>query len=420
MSDSPLLSGPLTGQLWSQVNITMYFAIGTAGMALWDFLVHLEDDFLILFKKASAIPTIAYIISRLSMVGAALMSAVFISKNRFDPFSPHHRTHRTNKKAISTTKCKAINYVMLTFLFISVSSTTLLFFLRLKALYDHNQTVIRIFFCLWLITVGCSVTMFWSGEIAHFPDPVTQDPVCIYSAFNLKRGSFPLDAVLIHDTCVFIAVSCRLYHNSYFEMALANRQNAHSDFNLHLTKTMSKTKEFISGRHLPAFSKALLRNGQIYYLISLCASVVTSLFLYIPFFSIPGMKGTPGIRIMLLVPHATIVNAMACRAFRQVRAGRRWENLVTCSIPAGTLSSQQCGGRSGMMGFDVDVDDHVSIRGDRKKGKLPTCYVHQTVDIHLDETPTSMDQAAFTSGPSRMHRRSTVSELSPPSRTLDL
>ncbi|THU97705.1 hypothetical protein K435DRAFT_662309 [Dendrothele bispora CBS 962.96] len=349
-------------------------------MALWDFLVHLEDDFLILFKKASAIPTIAYIISRF----------VF----PIDPLALYYGYAVVD--AISTTKCKAINYVMLTFLFISVSSTTLLFFLRLKALYDHNQTVIRIFFCLWLITVGCSVMMFWSGEIAHFPDPVTHDPVCIYSTFNLKPGSFPLDAVLVHDTCVFIAVSCRLYPNSYFEMALANRQNTRSDFNLHLTKTMSKTREFISGRHLPAFSKALLRNGQIYYLISLCASVVTSLFLYIPFFSIPGMKGTPGIRIMLIIPHVTIVNAMACRAFRQVRAGRRCENPVTCSTSAGSLNSQRCGGRG------------------------PTCHVHQTVDIHLDGTPTPRDRAAFTSGLSRMHHRSTVSELSPPSRTLNL
>ncbi|THU97701.1 hypothetical protein K435DRAFT_857378 [Dendrothele bispora CBS 962.96] len=371
MSDSPLLLGPLTGQLWNQVKIATYFTVGTAGMALWDFLVHLEDDFLILFKlKTSAIPTIVYIISRLSIVGAVLMGVTFLSKNCFYPFSSiNELTKQTTKKAIPTTKCKAIDDLIVTFLLISVSSTTLLFFLRLKALYEHKQTVIRMFFCLWLVTVGCSVAMFWSGEIAHFSDPVTQDPICTYRTFNSNVGFFSLIAVFVNDTCVFIAVSYRLYLNSYFEMARADRENACSDFTLHLTKTVSKTQEFISGRHLPAFSKALLRNGQVYYLISLCASLVTSLFLYIPFFSIPGMKDIPGMRLMLIIPHATIVNAMACRAFRQLRNGRRWENPVTCSIPVGSLNSQQRGGP----GDDADI---VSIRGDGSKGELPTSYVH--------------------------------------------
>jgi len=166
---------------------------------------------------------------------------------------------------MSTTKCDAINYAMETFLFVSVSSTTLLFYLRLKAIYKHNRAVINLFFVLWVLTTGCTILIFWAGEVDRLFDPVSQDSMCIYSKFNLGLGTPPLNAILAHDTLVFLAVSYRLYFNSYFGLAVSN-SDARSDFSLHLTRTISKTKEFISGRHLPTFSRALLRDGQIYYL----------------------------------------------------------------------------------------------------------------------------------------------------------
>jgi len=115
--------------------------------------------------------------------------------------------------------------------------------------------------------------------------------------------------------------------------------------------------------------------------------------------SIPGMKDTPGLRLMLIIPHATIINAMSCHAFRQIRFGRKREDsLPFINFSLGNVKDLQ-----------TDVDGE-SI--EENKGELPSCYVHRTVDVHVDEAPTSLPNFA-TSG--RIYRRATVSEAIAPS-----
>ena len=57
---------------------------------------------------------------------------------------------------------------------------------------------------------------------------------------------------LIYDTCVFLAVSWRLSRNAYDPYT-------HS----------SGVRILIFGDYLPIFSKSLLQDGQIYYLLAL-------------------------------------------------------------------------------------------------------------------------------------------------------
>jgi len=54
---------------------------------------------------------------------------------------------------------------------------------------------------------------------------------------------------IIHDVLIFLATAWILMQNSYIE---ANVKNS--------------LKIMVLGRHLPAFSKALLRDGQLYFM----------------------------------------------------------------------------------------------------------------------------------------------------------
>ncbi|KAF5354592.1 hypothetical protein D9758_011217 [Tetrapyrgos nigripes] len=309
-------------EFWKQLRMSTYIAVGTAAMALWDLVVNVENDYLILSRKMVTIPTLAYFLCRLSMLGTAIADAVFLT--------------------LSTTKCKEINLTMESFLFISVFSTTLLLYFRLKAIYYHNRTVIIAFFILWVITVGCTALLFRQREVLYIPDPLTHQHVCLYSGFDFTTGILNLNAILVHDTLVFIAVSLELFKNSHLDFDGSTemgtvRASSGTNYSAHITGTILNMKQFFSGQNLPAFSRAFLRNGQIYYLISLLATITTNVIICTPVFSIPGMKNVPGLRIMFFIPHATLISAISCHAFRQVRFGLIHELAEGPILPIRTL-----------------------------------------------------------------------------------
>lgn len=127
---------------------------------------------------------------------------------------------------------------------VAVPSTALLFFFRLRAIYDKNLLVVLFFFVVWLSVVGGSLTLITAVAAENIGPTV----YCVQSGLKSYAASAPITS-LIHDTLVFCAISWRLMMNT------------------HVENNISKlAKGFMSGSSLPQFSRALLQDGQMYYL----------------------------------------------------------------------------------------------------------------------------------------------------------
>ena len=127
---------------------------------------------------------------------------------------------------------------------VSVTFSGLLFFLRLRAIYNHNQIIVVSFLVLWmgLIAASLFVPLGISGG------PIGPTRYCQFTSFS--RSSYAgLIGPLIYDTLVFSAISWRLIRIGSVEMGY--RDTVHTLF---------------SRRGLPAFTAHILVDGQIYYL----------------------------------------------------------------------------------------------------------------------------------------------------------
>ena len=134
--------------------------------------------------------------------------------------------------------------------------TSLLFFFRTRAVFNRNTWVTAFFAGLWLAVLGVSLAF-----IVATLEPVPVNPASNATAMCLRPSINPYAAAttiipLINDTLVFLAITWRLSRNSYKPYTLK-----------------SGIRLLIFGDYLPVFSKALLRDGQAYYLLALLGSM---------------------------------------------------------------------------------------------------------------------------------------------------
>ena len=133
------------------------------------------------------------------------------------------------------------------------TSTAMLFFLRVRALYWDNFAVKGFFTLLWLSVVGGAVTvpvaLSASGRrLVHY---VPGESYCLDTGTYPGYAGLSMIMPAIYDTLVFLAISYRL-----FPSYTINRNVA----------WIERIKLFFTGHDLPGLSKALLQGGQQYYL----------------------------------------------------------------------------------------------------------------------------------------------------------
>lgn len=160
--------------------------------------------------------------------------------------------------------CKVIVGVIETCAVVSVSATSFLFLLRVRAVYMSSRVVTIIFGALWLASVALNVTGNVSLQIgqchSHFNSCVitiklpfiiiVQEPGTGYCIpISAKDYFFPSIAAVVNDTCVFAAISYRL-------SADAGRKRS----------WRSGVLSAFSGKGLHRLSRSLMESGQIYYL----------------------------------------------------------------------------------------------------------------------------------------------------------
>lgn len=164
--------------------------------------------------------------------------------------------------------CQALLYISGCFLILSQASTSLLFFVRVKAVYSNSKIITGFFGLAWFINLGFSVLVplaveggvssnIFSGSQVNrliflylFVKHIGPTNRCITT---VVRAYAPVTIIVntTYDTLVFLTISFKIVSQTLVGETLGARMRC-----------------FLTGRGLPSgsLSKGLLRGGQLYYL----------------------------------------------------------------------------------------------------------------------------------------------------------
>ncbi|KAG6829111.1 hypothetical protein H0H92_005653 [Tricholoma furcatifolium] len=180
-----------------------------------------------------------------------------------------------------------------------------------KLLFKHkigvptmNRFIVAFFAILWLAVLGASITVATVGNAVHL------GPTKYCSATKLKQyaSAAPI-TFAINDTFVFLAISWRLLSNASQSIAVG-------------TKTKVSFGSMLRGKYLPSFSKAMLQDGQVYYLVSVTSNIVVAVLTWAS--TVP-----LSYRLMFTIFNVALTNMMACRVYRNTRFGNLREETVS-------------------------------------------------------------------------------------------
>jgi hypothetical protein len=124
------------------------------------------------------------------------------------------------------------------------SASSLLFFLRVRAVYSGRPLVTWIFGFLWVCVVGAAITVPVGIKAIK-----VGGSLCLVSKVPAYAGAAST-VLMVNDTLVVLAISYRLLTNTH-------RDNA---------GVGERLRAFFSGANLHAYSMAVFRDGQKYYM----------------------------------------------------------------------------------------------------------------------------------------------------------
>ena len=140
-----------------------------------------------------------------------------------------------------------------------IASTSLLFFIRTRAIFKSNRWIIAFFAGFWLAVLGGCLAFIIDIFQKHWQVQLpSNSTICHTSRVNPYIAATSI-ILLVNDTLVFIAITWRLSQNS---------------FDTYTFRT--GVRILIFGDYLPVFSKVMLHDGQAYYLLvfsNLCLMV---------------------------------------------------------------------------------------------------------------------------------------------------
>jgi len=187
--------------------------------------------------------------------------------------------------------CRAITEFAAVVNIVTVPAISLLFLLRVIAIYLHHRIVIAFFGICWLgLLVSCvidSATMF--SNFLHLPETKN----CSLTGRSTDAWAYTASAIF--DTLIFLAISWRLASTSVIGSSWRDR-----------------LRSFVRGEGLLGLSKVLLRGGQSYYIMTIGLNVATAMSTFIPGVPIEWWG-------LLTMPNMAMQSVMACRIFRELK-----------------------------------------------------------------------------------------------------
>jgi len=125
---------------------------------------------------------------------------------------------------------------------VALPSTLLPFVARVSALYGNNRFVVTFFSLLWLCVLASAIAVALGTSALR----IGKTNYCAES--RAKKSSVLAAMALVYDTLIFMATSWALMRS--YTPVTSNRA----------------FRNMVLGKHLFAFSKSILRDGQAYYL----------------------------------------------------------------------------------------------------------------------------------------------------------
>ncbi|KZP26801.1 hypothetical protein FIBSPDRAFT_667096, partial [Athelia psychrophila] len=183
-------------------------------------------------------------------------------------------------------KCEGLVGFLGTCAAVSVSCTSLLFLLRIRAVYLKSRFIMILFGTLWLVTVALNIlqTASMHGDII----PGTE----ICTVLSTKYFMLPSTSTFVNDTLIFLAITFRLSSNAMTDASWRSR-----------------FLSIVTGKGMYRLSRSLLLSGQIYYL-----AVIVFFFANLAVMVSPLIPTSE--HFIMTTVFAGFTNMMACRVFR--------------------------------------------------------------------------------------------------------
>ncbi|KAJ6533973.1 hypothetical protein DFH09DRAFT_122718 [Mycena vulgaris] len=264
----------LPAELQKEIQVSTYVVVGCTAVLIWDALINLRNDYMLLFKRRFHVASGAYVLSRVASLVYALGFTIFAT--------------------YPLPACNTAFVAFSTFYSLTISASAFLFLIRVRAVYDGDRLITAIFGFLWLAVLGSSITIPFGGSAFGLGDP----PECLVGQIEGYVGSAGIIQT-VYDTLIFFAISYRLVSNSRRSEEVTRGE---------------QFKAFFSGADLPAFSKALFTDGQMYYMITVVTNCVAILLVHIP-------NVSPLYHGLMVIPCVTLTSLMACRVYRTTKLG---------------------------------------------------------------------------------------------------
>ncbi|KAJ7745431.1 hypothetical protein DFH07DRAFT_942848 [Mycena maculata] len=257
----------------NEFEVSRYLYAATLGAYIWDIALNLGNDYTLLFKHRIRFPMVVYFFSRAVTFAYVVIAFIF---------------------QVATVKdCNALDSLGFGICFLlSQASTSMLFFLRATAVWHPNKIAYAVFGLLWLAVVGVDITVPLGIRGGH----IGTTSYCIDTIVPPNTEAVAIVA-LVNDTVIFFAINYRI---------LAHTTMADS--------AMDHIRIFFGGQQLSKLSRALVKGGQHFYLVALCANITLLILVKLPTVSAV-YHG------MFAVPALAIINAMACLVFRNIKFG---------------------------------------------------------------------------------------------------
>ncbi|KJA19461.1 hypothetical protein HYPSUDRAFT_44210 [Hypholoma sublateritium FD-334 SS-4] len=278
-SPSPLNSSSLSS-LHYDPTIVGYVLSGILGAFVWDVFSNIGYDYELLWRWPVEVPAATYLISRISTLIFSIVTLVFVVT-----------TDTASCARLVTTEKWSVA--------VAISTTSLLFFWRVRAVYKDNRIVCGFFFLAWLAVACASVLHTQFSVFVLDLEQIQQAGRCFttgsYSTFIIASTLVPM----VNDLLIFCAITYRL-------MAMAEVDNPTPKKRLMVA---------LFGKYLPAFSRTLLQDGQAYFL-TLVPIYTFSMVCYALY-----PHTISRYTVVVAFPAIAFANLMACKIYRKTRLG---------------------------------------------------------------------------------------------------
>ncbi|KAG5652370.1 hypothetical protein H0H81_005232 [Sphagnurus paluster] len=205
-------------------------------------------------------------------------------------------------KAATLPNCQPVKNAVSILHHVAFSSTSLLFFFCVRAIFLQKKIVVACFFVLWSGVLGASIAVTPSGKVAHL-EPTQY---CKETALKPSASVAPI-MLAVNDTFVFLAISWRLLSGVQLEPPTPEKKSLLG---------------MVLGNYISDFSRKLLQDGQIYYLVTVTSNIINAV--------INCTHAVPiAYRLMFTIFNVVLANIMACRVYRHTKFGDSSEKTIS-------------------------------------------------------------------------------------------